>query len=189
MAKQRSDTEREVHPELEETVKKLTAKEKAWADAFLLTLNKTEAARQAKYKGDNSTLAHIGWENYRKAHIQAYMKDKFERLAMSSEEALFRLGEMASASLGDFAAVQVLADLEDHPKARLVKALTSDVYEDKAGKVHYKVRIELHDAQSAIINVLKVHGKFTDRVEHSGPEGGPIVIKEVRINEPVDNSE
>lgn len=147
---------------------KLTAKEKAWADAYLVTFSKAGAARIAKYKGDNKTLAHVGWENYRKAHIQAYMKERLDQMAMSAEEALARLGDMASASLADFTDVELLADLKDHPKAYLIKHLTSDVYEDKAGKLHYKTRFELHDAQRAIEDILKIHGKFTDKLEHSG---------------------
>lgn len=165
---------------------------KKWADAYLTTFNKTEAARQAGYEGTPTSLAQIGWENYRKLEIQAYMKERLDQMAMSAEEALARLGDMASASLADFTDVELLADLKDHPKAYLIKHLTSDVYEDKAGKLHYKTRFELHDAQRAIEDILKIHGKFADRIEHTGPGGGPINIKEIIVNhtdEPLADSE
>lgn len=140
----------------------LTPKQLAWANAYLETFNKTEAARRAGYEGNDVTLASVGYENFRKPQIEEYLRDRLNEKVMSADEALALLSEQARGSLGEFAEVQVLADLEDHPKARLVKSLTSDVYEDKAGKVHYKARIELYDSQSAIVNVLKVHGKFKE---------------------------
>lgn len=173
----------------ESDTKKLTGKMKKWADAYLLTLNKTEAARQAGYQGDDVSLAHIGWENYRKVQIQAYMKERLDQMAMSAEEALARLGDMAAASHADFADVNLREDLKGHPKAHLVKTVVTDVYEDKLGKVHHKLRLELYDAQRAIEDILKIHGKFTEKIEHSGPGGGPIPFTEIVVELPDDSVE
>lgn len=158
--------------------KTLTGKMKKWADAYLVTFNKTEAARRAGYGGDDVSLAQIGYENYRKLGIQAYMKDRLEKMAMSAEEALARLADMAAASHGDFADVQLRDDLKDHPKAHLVKTVITDVYEDKAGKVHHKLRLELYDAQRAIEDILKIHGKFNNGPGSS--ENEPLVVKVIK---------
>jgi phage terminase small subunit len=139
-------------------------KQTIWLTEYLKCFNATEAARRAGYKSPDKQGQEV------KAKFADEIKAHIDELVMSADEALILLSEQARASLGDFAAVQVLADLENHPKARLVKSLASDVYEDKAGKVHYKARIELHDSQAAILNVLKIHGKFTEKVEHSADE-------------------
>jgi len=137
----------------------MNTKQQVFVEHYLVCWNSSEAARRAGYNGKANV---IGPRLLADVSIKAEIEARVAELVMSADEALILLSEQARGSLGDFAKVQVLADLEDHPKARLVKALTSDVYEDKAGKVHYKARVELHDAQSAIINVLKVHGKFKE---------------------------
>lgn len=148
-----------------------TDKQTIWLTEYYKCFNATEAARRAGYKSPDKQGQEV------KAKFADEIKAHIDDLVMSADEALVLLSEQARGSLGDFAAVQVLSDLEDHPKARLVKALASDVYEDKAGKVHYKARIELHDAQSAIINVLKIHGKFNNDAGSS--EDKPFIVKVV----------
>ena len=54
----------------------MTPKQKAFADYYIATGNKTEAARKAKYKGDDATLATVGWENLRKPEISAYIAER-----------------------------------------------------------------------------------------------------------------
>lgn len=54
----------------------MTPKQKAFADYYIETGNKTEAARKAKYKGDDATLATVGWENLRKPEISAYIAER-----------------------------------------------------------------------------------------------------------------
>ena len=54
----------------------MTPKQKAFADYYIETGNKTEAARRAKYKGDDATLATVGWENLRKHEICEYIAER-----------------------------------------------------------------------------------------------------------------
>ena len=54
----------------------MTPKQKAFADYYIETGNKTEAARRAKYKGDDATLATVGWENLRKPEICEYIAER-----------------------------------------------------------------------------------------------------------------
>lgn len=51
----------------------LTPKQKAFADYYIELGNATEAARRAKYKGNNVTLAAVGSENLRKPLIAEYI--------------------------------------------------------------------------------------------------------------------
>ena len=142
--------------------KKLTAKEKAWADAYLVTLSKAGAARIAKYKGDSNTLAHVGWENYRKEYIQAYMKDKLDQMAMPVNEVLARFAAMASSNLSDFASIKTTKDLEEREDGAVVKKFKRDIITDQLGRQHEKMEIELYDAQTALVHIGKAHGIFKE---------------------------
>ena len=51
----------------------LTPKQKAFADYYIELGNATEAARRAKYKGNDVTLAAVGSENLRKPQIAEYI--------------------------------------------------------------------------------------------------------------------
>lgn len=140
----------------------LTGKMRKWADAYLLTLSKTQASRLAGYGGSNSSLSQIGWENYRKLEVQAYMKDKLDEMAMTANEVLARLGMMASTSMADFATVKSAKELEVHEGAAAVKKFKSEIITDMLGRMHEKVELELYDAQAPLINIGKQHGLFSD---------------------------
>jgi phage terminase small subunit len=145
----------------------LTDKQKAWANAYLETFNKTEAARRAGYDGNDVSLAKIGSDNYRKVQIMDYIRLRLDERLMSADEVLIRLTEHARGDLSEFADIQLMTDLKQHPKAHLIKRLTMDVYEDKNGKVHYKTHFELYDAQAALDKIMRYHGMYNDKVEIS----------------------
>lgn len=148
---------------MSEEAKTLTAKEKAWADAYIVTLSKAGAARIAKYKGDNKTLAHVGWENYRKEHIQAYMKDKIEKMAMPANEVIARLGAIAGSSIADFADIQSLDDLAEHPGAMAVKKFKRRITTDQLNRQREEIELELYPADISLERIGKHLGLLTDR--------------------------
>ncbi len=51
---------------------KLTGKQRRFAEAYLQTWNKTEAARMAGYS--DASAGQIGWENLKKPHIAEYIR-------------------------------------------------------------------------------------------------------------------
>lgn len=163
--------------------KRLTGKEKAWADAWLTTarFNKTEAARQAGYKGNTSTLAHIGWENYRKAHILAYIKERLDESCMSGEEALARLAEQARANVGDFFHLKTWEPDEEEGESgegagevlpqdpAFALALDYKMLKERGHLIksltwtQWGPKLELHDGQTALLNITKHHGLLADQ--------------------------
>lgn len=80
----------------------LSAKQKKFIEAYLVTFNATEAARQAKYKGDDATLASVGWENLRKPEISKVIEERLAETAMPAGEVLMRLAGHARGNMGDF---------------------------------------------------------------------------------------
>jgi hypothetical protein len=161
-------------------VKKLTVKEQAWAEAYLVTYNKTEAARRAGYKGNSVTLASIGYENFRKPHIQAYISQRLTEACMSGDEALARLGEQARANIGDFFVLKAWDskevfdpfefDQEVQPQEPMLALQLN--YQTVLERGHlikslawtqWGPKLELHDGQTALLNITKHHGLLADQ--------------------------
>lgn len=153
----------------------LKGKQIAFVEEYLKCWNATLAARRAGYS--EKSIRSIASENLTKPDIKDAIEARKAELIMSADEAMIRLSDMGKASHGDFADVQLRDDLKDHPKAHLVKTVITDVYEDKAGKVHHKLRLELYDAQRAIEDILKIHGKFNNGPGSS--ENEPFILKVV----------
>jgi len=120
-------------------VGRLTGKQHGFVIAYLTNgFNATEAARTAGYKGDDNTLAVVGYENLRKPKIQERIAAYFEEKAMAANEILFRLTSMARGQL---------------------RTRSSDT---KDGTMDH------HDAIKALELLGKHHRLFVERVEHDG---------------------
>lgn len=176
--------------------KKLTAKQKVFAECYIQSWNATLAAQQAGYKGSNQTLSSVGYENLRKPHISAEIKKRFEQIVMASDEVLARLAKMArgfdpttyivlketyamnSDGKEYFAGYSVGFDLEQ---------LREDGFSSLIKKVRQSgkgVEIEWHDQFAALIQIGRHHKLFTDRVEHGLiDEWQPEVIAQIKAGE------
>ncbi len=144
----------------------MTKKQQIFINEFLKCFNATEAARRAGYSGNDNTLGVTGAKLVRNGKVKAAIDARLAESAMSANEVLKRLGDMARGDIGDFSEVELKGGLKDHPLSHLVKRMTTEVKEDANGKVTYKAQIELYDAQSALNTLAKHHKLLTDRVEH-----------------------
>lgn len=155
--------------------KPLRPRHRAFADAYLETWNETEAARRVK-------LAHPDRQGSRllkNVEVQAYIQKRLQEKAMSADEVLARLAEQARGSLDDFITLNGRGFRIDVAKAR------------KAGKMHLiksiskgkqGTRIEICDAQAALVHIGRHLKLFTDMTEISG-EITVKVIKGVSMDE------
>ena len=138
----------------------LTDKQRLFVAAYLDCLNATEAARRAGYQGDANTLGVTGHDNLRNPKIAAAISAQMSERIMGADEAAMRLSEHARGSIRGFIATDEhgapngFSVADDRP-LHLVKKVSVT---DKGWA------FELHDAQAALISVLKLHGKFIDRV-------------------------
>lgn len=161
----------------------LTAKQRAFVEAYLSCLNATEAARRAGYS--EKTAAAIGWENLRKPEIEGAIKQGLTERAMSADEVLTRLADMARATADDFLTIyesplnditgQPVLGKDGQPIIRYFPSLDLDKARERGmlhlvKKVTYTAHgpsIELYDAQAALSLLGKHHGLFVERHEHS----------------------
>ena len=141
----------------------LTDKQRVFIEEYLQCWNATEAARRAGYEGNDITLASVGYENLRKPQIAQRIKQRLQEKVMSADEVLSRLSEQArceyTASIGKDGKVD-LSQLKAAGKMHLVKGIK----ETKYGR-----QVEFYDGQTALIQIGKHHGLFTDKVD-VGPQ-------------------
>lgn len=137
----------------------LSAKRRVFIEEYLRCWNASEAARRAEY-------AYPGREGYRllkNAEIQQAIQDRLDELKMEADEVLVRLAEQARADIGPYlqqAGDGYEVDLEALKKAGLTHLIKKLSY-DKDGNQ----RLELYDAQAALVQLGRAHGLFTDRVD------------------------
>lgn len=145
----------------------LTAKQKAFIEAYLTHWNATKAALEAEYSP--KTAYSIGQENLKKPEIAAAIQARLDEKVMSANEVLDRLSQQARFDLGKYVRGEsvdldaLIADGYGH----LIKAI-------KPGK--FGDTIEFHDPFAALQLLGKHHGLFVDRQELTGKDGGPIEL-------------
>lgn len=139
----------------------ITKKQRAFIDEYLQCWNATEAARRAGYseRSARATSSRL----LTKDNISKEIKQRIDERAMSADEAITRLAEHARGDIGDYL---VFLDGIKQPYIDLSKVqdklhLLKKFKRDQTGKIE----IELHDAQSALVTILKAHGVFVDRSE------------------------
>lgn len=164
----------------------LTNKQRVFVEEYLQCWNATEAARKAGYTGEPETIRVTACENLTKPNIAAYIEKRISEKAMSADEVLLRLGEIARGSLKPF----VRRDQDDE----IWPDLTSDAAQDKfhlLKKIKPKrrvggepgmewteteVELEIHDPMRALELIGKHHKLFTDKTELTGKDGGAIPL-------------
>ena len=136
----------------------LTPKQQLFVTEYLDCLNAAEAARRAGYS--EQTARQQGQRLLTNVDIAAAISAQMSERIMGADEAAMRLSEHARGSIRGFIATDEhgapngFSVADDRP-LHLVKKVSVT---DKGWT------FELHDAQAALISVLKLHGKFIDRV-------------------------
>lgn len=134
-----------------------TALQRAFIDFYILEKNGTKAARLAGYKGNDATLAAVAYENLRKPQIKAELDRRFAEHAMSANEVLERLGDIARIDMSEFIQIKHGIPFLDLEKAEVASKLHL-LKKFKTGK--QGVEIELYDKQAALETLGKHLGLF-----------------------------
>lgn len=185
----------------EEWENELTPKQRAFVREYLIDLNATQAAIRAGYSED--TARAIGAENLTKpdiaSAIEAAMKSRSERTDITADRVLKELAKIGFADIRKAVKWQsAMITEEDNPDGgdiaviktvvtNTVQMVASDELDDETAAAIAEVsqnatggvKIKLHDKRAALVDIGRHLGMFKDRVEHSGPNGGPIEMREV----------
>lgn len=163
---------------IETEVKKLTTKEKRFADRYLYEakFNGTEAARGVYDAASDNTLAQIAYQNLRKLHIKQYVDEGLAAMAMSGNEVIARLNDIAKGKVTDFYNADGKFDLEvakdrqvEHLLKKIKRKTTSKVLRDQGEiETHLlfeEIEFEIYSAHEALRDLGKVHKLFVDKIE------------------------
>lgn len=165
----------------------LTNKQRRFVDEYLIDLNATQAAIRAGYS--KKTAEKIGSENLRKpevaAGLQERMKAREQRTEITQDMVLREYAKLAFLDPrrfydegGALIPIQSLpADVAAALAGMEITVARSGTDED--GKPEYEdvKKIKFIDKKGALDSIARHLGMFTDKTEHSGPNGGPIETK------------
>lgn len=134
----------------------LTQKQKLFVEYYLANPNATQAAIKAGYS--EKTAKSQGQRLLTNVDIRALVEKRVETVAMSADEVLKELADIAKADWQDFI----------------------EVKRDKFGDV-VEVSMRLTDKIKALELVGKHHKLFTDKSEVTGAGGGPLETRSTQI--------
>ena len=139
----------------------LSNKRRVFVDEYLKCWNATEAARLAGYKHPNKQgprlLVNVG--------IQDEIKRRLDEKAMSADEVLTRLADMARASIEGFLKFpqkgrKPALDLKQAQESGLLHLVKKLKYNTRG-----QIEVELHDAQAALQLIGRHHNLFKDQIQ------------------------
>ena len=247
----------------------LTDKQQRFIDEYCIDCNGTQAAKRAGYSAESArSIAH---ENLTKPDIRAAINTRLAALAMSADEAVKHISDIAATRLNDYLKVvereratevpQPLGEaieitesellfeeqftaraavllglvddeledhwasfrtkqkqaqlkllrwqmqLEDNPYAFRLIAGEPEAYEavevdmlalaraDSTGRIktlsfgEYGPKVEMYAADAALRDILKLNGRFVEKVEHSGQLAGIVQVEILGTIRPPTTSE
>lgn len=131
-------------------MKKLTIKQKKFADEYIISGNATQAAKKAGYS--EKTASVIGAENLIKPNISKYIKERLDELkkarTMSLEEAIERTTSIARRE-------------PQKGYSKTINKITGDVEKE----VEYYFTPTVEEAQKSLEHIIKLNGGFIDKVD------------------------
>lgn len=146
-------------------IDELSGKMRAFTLHYLSNgFNGTRAARAAKYRGNDATLAVQASRLLKNVKVQAAIQEYMQQQAMAADEVLARLALMARGDLGDFAGLTE-AELAQHPQSYLLHTIKRRTIPQKGGEAITELEIKLHDPQAALVHIGKHLGLFKERVQ------------------------
>lgn len=171
----------------------LTAKQRAFVREYLIDLNATQAAIRAGYAASGAGVE--GARLLKNAKIEAAianaMKNRSERTEITADMVLKELAKIGFSDIrkaikwhshlineednpdgGDVAVIKTIVtnqvelvaseDLDDETAAAI-----AEISQNTSGGI----KLKLHDKKSALVDIGKHLGMFTDKIEHSGTIG------------------
>jgi phage terminase small subunit len=170
--------------------KKLTAKECAFIEEYLVDLNGTQAAIRAGYSAKSAAV--IAHENLRKPKIAlALDRAMAERYRVTRPRIVDELAKIAFSDICKVVTWRRETVPIESPNgegeggkvvlSRVTVTDSSQIDPDAAAAIaemnqgaNGSLRVKMHDKLAALEKLGRTLGIFKDRVEHSGPGGEPL---------------
>ena len=159
----------------------LSKKYRAFVDEYLMCFNATEAYMRVYNPKKRTTAGANGHELLKNTEISDEIEKRLQEKHMSADEALKRMADIARGDLGEFVNDFGMIDISGMRKAgktHLIKRLKTKtvIVNGKEDDTETHIQdVELYPADAAIRDVLKVAGRFSERIEINGKQ--EIIIK------------
>jgi hypothetical protein len=174
---------------------RLTPKESLFVSAYLgeARFNATQAARVAGYRGSDGVLNVTAHRLLRNPKVSAIVNGRINEAAMSSNEVLSRLSDIARGKVTDVldddgkldlglakqrGTVSLLKKVKSKRTSKKVDSISSDSDEHETletALIYEEVEFEMYSAHEALRDLGKYHKLFTEKMEHSNPDGTPLL--------------
>lgn len=176
----------------------LTAKQRAFVREYLVDLNATQAAIRAGYS--EATAKEQASRLLTNVHVEsavaAAMKIRSDRTDITADRVLKELAKIGFADIRKAIKWQgTLVTEEDQPDGgdtlviknvvtNNVTLVSSDDIDDETAAAISEIsqntsggiKLKLHDKRAALVDIGKHLGMFTEKVEHTGKDGGPVQV-------------
>lgn len=167
----------------------LTAKQEKFCQAYALEENASGAYRASYTVGTmtRSSITAAASELLANPAIQQRIAElrelHFKKHQITADRILVELGKIGFANMGDYYKTDPfgtpyidLSELTPEQQAAIAEIQIDEYTEGRgeAAREIKKVKIKLHDKRGALVDMGKHIGMFRERVEVSGPNGGPI---------------
>lgn len=164
----------------------LNAKQRRFAEEYLVDLNATQAAIRAGYS--EKTAGSQGFDLLRKPEIAAYVSDKQQerglRTQITADRVLQELGRLAFFDIrklyNDDGTMKNPSELDDETAAGLAgidvieQAVSSTESDERTTEFFSTKKAKTFDKKGALELCMRHLGMLKDKVEHSGPNGQPL---------------
>ena len=152
----------------------LTAKRRRWADEYLVDFNGSAAAVRSGYS--RKTSKQIASKLKKDPAVAKYIAERLEGMSrdagVSTERVLRELAIRAFYDPGELATwtgrTVSLRDSEKlSPEARSLVA--------RIGETQFGVTVTFADRDASLGQLVKILGMITEKREHTGPDGEPLI--------------
>lgn len=158
----------------------LSAKRRAFVEAYLTCWNASEAARRAGYSARSAGSQ--GHDLLKNPEIQAAIAARLDELKMGADEVLVRLSEQARADVGPYLQITENGTLAIDLVRMQLDGQTHLIRKIK--QTQYGIELELYDGQAALIQLGRAHRLFSEGAGSSEDE--PLFIQFIEVVRPDD---
>lgn len=160
---------------------KLTPKQNAFVQEYLVDLNATQAAIRAGYK--SKTARQIAAQNLSKLNIQTAieegMKEREKRTEVTQDMVIQQLAKIAFLDIKDVVTWAEGQGIKIRDSDEVDGTVLTEVSETLS-EGGWTKKVKMSDRMRAIEMLGRHLGMFKDRVEHTGKDGGPIEVDDAR---------
>jgi len=166
----------------------LTYKQRRFVDEFMIDRNAAQAALRAGYGEKcarsigSAMLAHYKV----RAEVDRRSAELSDRASVAAIQVIEKLWAIVRANIADYLIVDADGQIRLDPSkirgeqaAPIAALATEGATADGGGGHARRTHIRMHDKIAAADKLLRHLGGYRDRIEHAGPDGGPITVAPV----------